>query len=273
MDELIDLMLEDLALPFLKRKDYAFQERKDYEFSDIRKKGVIIDWKKTLMRNVMRNARSGEARVGDWTEDDIRKRSWKEKSIPQSNAVVYLMMDNSGSMTDGHKYIVRSFFFWMTAFLRRKYASVDIKFINHDHDARFVDEEQFFTRVSSGGTRVSTAYQLAQEDINKDYPPDKWNIYVFHFSDGDNWPEDNETCIQTIQELLPICSMTGYGEVEFDEDDFYSNSYNSPWRADWSTLIKELSKGIKADNFMSVQIENKGAVYDALKAFLSIGES
>ena len=90
-------------------------------------------------------------------------------------------------MGEFEKYITRSFYFWMVRFLRQKYDHVRIVFITHHTEAREVDEDSFFKLGESGGTRVSSAYQLAVDVIKERFDPQFWNIYPFHFSDGDNW--------------------------------------------------------------------------------------
>src|SRR5690606_6003868 len=105
------------------------------------------------------------------------------------------------------------FFFWMTRFLRRKYEHVEIVFIAHHTEARVVTEEEFFTKGESGGTICSSAYRKALELIEDAYPPSQYNIYPFHFSDGDNLTSDNERCVKLIRELLSVSNMFGYGEV------------------------------------------------------------
>jgi uncharacterized sporulation protein YeaH/YhbH (DUF444 family) len=111
------------------------------------------------------------------------------------------------------KYIARSFFFWMTRFLRSKYENVEIVFIAHHTEAKVVSEEEFFTKGESGGTICSSAYQAALELIDQRYPPAHYNIYPFHFSDGDNLTSDNERCVRLIAQLIERCNMFGYGEV------------------------------------------------------------
>src|SRR5690348_7374851 len=111
------------------------------------------------------------------------------------------------------KYIARSFFFWMNRFLRKKYENVEIVFIAHHTEAKEVTEEEFFSKGESGGTICSSAYLKAIEIIDKRYPPASYNIYPFHFSDGDNLTSDNERCVKLIQQLLKRCNQFGYGEV------------------------------------------------------------
>ena len=117
------------------------------------------------------------------------------------------MMDISGSMGEFEKYIARSFYFWMVRFLRTKYNNVKIVFISHHTEAKEVTEEEFFTHGESGGTQVSSAYELALQIIAERFNPDDWNIYPFHFSDGDNLPWDNERCVGLVQQA--------HGEVQY----------------------------------------------------------
>jgi len=256
LDEVVEMMMEDLALPFLNKKDLSYDDKIDYVFRDVRKKGTVIEWKRTIKQNLIKNAKLGNPHIGNWDNDDIRKRTWEEVRTPRSKSVVYLMMDNSGSMSSEKKYVVRSFFFWMVSFLKKKYVSTEVRFINHDYSAKFVEEKDFFTKVSSGGTKCSSAYELALDDINTNFNPDRYNVYVFHFSDGDNWGDDNLACSSLVNELVGKCSMVGYGEVRMGES-YYTSS-----------LVKEFSESVSADNFLSVQIAKKQDVYEALKAFL-----
>src|SRR5690606_4920524 len=139
--------------------------------------------------------------------DDLRFKTWEEKEQPHSNAVVIAMMDTSGSMGHFEKYVARSFFFWMTRFLRQKYENVEIVFIAHHTEAKIVTEEQFFNKGESGGTICSSAYRKAIELIHDRYPPAYYNIYPFHFSDGDNLTSDNERCVKLIHELLSLSNI------------------------------------------------------------------
>ena len=120
-------------------------------------------------------------------------------------------MDVSGSMTDDQKEIVRTEAFWIDTWLKSQYDGVTTRYIIHDAVAREVDEHTFYHTRESGGTRISSAYNLRQQDHRREYPPTDWNIYFFHFSDGDNWGEDNRQCISLLRDTLPpsaTCSAT-----------------------------------------------------------------
>ncbi len=144
---------------------------------------------------------------------DLRFRTIREDTESESNAVIMAMMDVSGSMGTMKKYMARSFFFWMLSFLKSLYRRVDIRFIAHTTEARLVDEQEFFHKGESGGTRCSSAYQLAAELVDSAYPPSSWNVYPFHFSDGEDW--DVAETVRAAKVLLEKGVATlGYGEIQ-----------------------------------------------------------
>ncbi|TYP71215.1 sporulation protein YhbH [Paenibacillus methanolicus] len=252
--ELESMLFAELELPYLKQKEKDQIETKEIRFNDIRKKGIMsnIDKKRTILENLRRNATSGNPGIHGITPDDLRYKTWEEIIKPQSNAVIIAMMDTSGSMGSFEKYVARSFFFWMTRFLRHQYEKVDIVFIAHHTEAKEVTEEEFFTRGESGGTICSSAYIKAIEIIDSRYPPAQYNIYPFHFSDGDNLTSDNERCVKLIGEMLKRANMFGYGEV---------NQYNR------SSTLMSAYKHIQFPNFLHYVIREKSEVYNALKSF------
>ncbi|MBD0373745.1 MAG: sporulation protein YhbH, partial [Pyrinomonadaceae bacterium] len=205
IDEIAALIFEDLQLPFLEEKAKKAVPSKTTRFNEIRRTGVManLDKRRMIMENIKRNAREkGSPQFGDVKKEDLRFKTWEEQHRFESNAVVISMMDVSGSMGEFKKYIARSFFFWMVRFLRTKYDNVEIVFISHHTEAREVTEEQFFTQGESGGTVVSSAYQLALDVISQRYNPTDWNVYPFHFSDGDNYYSDNEEAVRLADQLI-----------------------------------------------------------------------
>jgi sporulation protein YhbH len=220
-----------------------------------------LDKRRVILENIKRNAReTGEAKFGNVKKEDLRFKTWEETFKFESNAVVLALMDVSGSMSEFKKYIARSFYFWMVRFLRTKYDNVDIVFISHHTEAREVTEEQFFTQGESGGTVVSSAYQLALEIIQKRYPPRDWNIYPFHFSDGDNYYSDNDEAVRLADELIEMCNLFGYGEI--GDESF--PSYRRPAGALLSIFNERLKN---KERFIGVRIDEKEDVYPALKQF------
>jgi uncharacterized protein len=154
VEELEEVLFSEMELPRLQRKEENEIQVEEIRFNDIRKKGLMgnIDKKRTLLEALKRNAINGNRGLGRMSEVDLRFTTWEEVVIPHSNAVVLAMMDTSGSMGIFEKYIARSFFFWMTRFLRTKYEKVEIVFIAHHTEAKEVSEDQFFNKGESGGT-------------------------------------------------------------------------------------------------------------------------
>ncbi len=254
VEEIEEMLFKDLELPNLKNKPNQEMITQDIRFNDVRKKGLMsnIDKKRTIFENLKRNSLNGNPGIHHIMIDDLRFKTWEEIIIPHSQAVVLAMMDTSGSMGMFEKYIARTFFFWMVRFLRTKYEYVEIVFISHHTEAKEVTEEEFFSRGESGGTICSSAYKKALEIIDRRYSPDRYNIYPFHFSDGDNLTSDNERSLQLVKELMNRSNMFGYGEI---------NQYNRH-----STLMS-VYKLIEDKRFMHSVIRDKSQVYDALKTF------
>lgn len=258
VDEIAALLFEDLGLPNLQEKRLQEIESPAVRFTDIRKKGAMsnLDKRRTLLENLKRNASAGNPTVGNIRDEDLRYKTWETRVEYQSNAVVVAMMDISGSMGEFEKYIARSFYFWMVRFLRTKYENVRIVFISHHTEAKEVTEEEFFHKGESGGTQVSSAYQLALNIIRERFPSRDWNIYPFHFSDGDNLPWDNDLCVRLVKEMLAECNLFGYGEIR------------EGYRGSTSTLMSAFNK-VDDPKFISVTINDKAAVYPALQRFFS----
>jgi len=263
IDELAALIFEDLELPFLEERAKKAIPSRTTRFNEIRRTGIMsnLDKRRMILENIKRNAReTGEAKFGNVKKEDLRFKTWEETFEFQSNAVVLALMDVSGSMSEFKKYIARSFYFWMVRFLRTKYDNVEIVFISHHTEAREVTEEQFFTQGESGGTVVSSAYQLALDIIKKRYPPSDWNIYPFHFSDGDNYYSDNDDAVRLADELIETCNLFGYGEI--GDEGF--PSYRRPAGALLSIFNERLKN---KERFIGVRIDEKEDVYPALKQF------
>ena len=147
--------------------------------------------------------------------DDIDLRYHQQilEPVPCSKAVMFCIMDVSGSMDQATKDLAKRFFVLLYLFLDRHYEKTDIVFIRHHTVASEVDEHDFFYSRESGGTVVSSALKLTQEVIDKRYPVNEWNIYVAQASDGDNWPDDNARCKQLLDHLLPKLQYFAYVEI------------------------------------------------------------
>lgn len=257
-DDLAAILFEELSLPNLDDKKRPLIAHDKPEFNDIRKKGLManIDKKRTLIESIKRQALGGKKEKLRITPDDLRFKTWETHPNFETNAVIFAMMDTSGSMGQFEKYISRTFFFWMVRFLRQKYENVEMRFLAHHTEAKEVNEEEFFTRGESGGTRCSSVYQLALEIIEREYPPEHYNIYPIHFTDGDNIGSDNSRALNLMQKLVAVSQVVGYGEI-------LRTHYSS-------TLISTL-KRITDPKLKLVTIRDRNEVYGALKTVFSEG--
>lgn len=263
IDEIAKLIFEDLSLPFLEEKAKQAVESKNTKFTEIRRTGIMsnLDKRRSMLENIKRQARdTGKARLGTFKKEDLRYKTWEEEVRYESNAAVIAMMDVSGSMSEFKKYIARSFYFWMVRFLRTKYDNVKIVFISHHTEAKEVTEEQFFTQGESGGTVVSSAYKLALDIIAERFNPREWNLYPFHFSDGDNYYSDNDEAIRLADEMITTCNLFGYGEIGEEGALSYRRSSGA-----LLSIFKDRLKN--QGRFIGVRIDEKEDVYPALKEF------
>lgn len=273
LEELTRMMLEDLALPWLEEKPQRQVTTTTHRYTDLRRRGAManLDKRRTLLTNLKRNAARGQPRVQGLHDADLRFKVWDTHEETHANAAVYMLMDCSGSMTTGKKYIAKSFFFWMVRFLRLKYQCVETVFIAHDVEAAVVPEAAFFTLSSAGGTRCSSAYQTALDYLLGHHPASHWNTYLFHFSDGDNLLHDNVTCKSLVETLLTHCRMVGYGEIRYQDDaSFYG--WISPTASSPSSLQHVLEE-IEHPHFVSETISRKADLYQVLQTFLQPRET
>jgi uncharacterized protein len=214
MEDVEELLFAELELPRLKPKGEADAEASRTVYDDIARKGPQLDKKATLRENLLRNARRGHVSLGGIDKPDLRYVSYREVPKPRERAVVFLLMDVSGSMNIERKRMARLFFYWCVQFLRSRYHQIEIVFLAHTTEAREVTEEVFFSRVESGGTKASSAFEAVEQMQHGRYPAEDWNTYVLHVSDGDNFAVDNQHTLELIRRLVERCALVGYLEVE-----------------------------------------------------------
>ena len=153
---------------------------------------------------------------------DLRFRNRVRVPVPTSKAVMFCLMDVSGSMDEGRKDLAKRFFILLYLFLTRHYDKIDIVFIRHHTQAAEVDEQNFFHATETGGTVVSSALVLMEEIIRARYSPSEWNIYGAQASDGDNWHHDSGRCREILdQKLLPLCRYYAYVQVAEEEQNLW----------------------------------------------------
>ena len=220
IDDLTDMLMKELNLPDLDERKKNIIVSKVPEWNDLSKSGIrsLIDKKRTLKSSFLRRAKQKIIKKRDVINDDLRYRTFNMVEERYSNAVVFLMMDRSGSMMEDKIYAVKVLYFWIVQFLKRKYDNVVIKFIAHDYTAREMNEKDFFTIADSGGTKVSSAYEMCRDMIKHNYPSSMWNIYCFHASDGDSWGDEREG-MDLVKEITVDlgANLFAYTEIQMDE--------------------------------------------------------
>ena len=153
---------------------------------------------------------------------DLRYRNRVRVPVPTSKAVMFCLMDVSGSMDEGRKDLAKRFFILLYLFLTRHYERIELVFIRHHTQAQEVDEQNFFHARETGGTVVSSALVLMEEIIRARYSPSEWNIYGAQASDGDNWHHDSGRCREILSgKLLPLCRYYAYVQVAEEEQNLW----------------------------------------------------
>ncbi len=266
LDELAEILAEELKLPRIEPKGKHRITTVRDKYSGIRRVGPESlrhfkrSFKEALKRQIM---------LGDYDPDnptiipqkkDIRYRSWKEVKSPQSNAVIVFMMDVSGSMGEEQKELVRLESFWIDTWLRKNYEGIESRYIVHDVSAKEVDKHTFYHLREDGGTKISSAFKTAKQLLDSHYSPDEWNIYLFHFSDGDNSSEaDSRECVKLLKEqLLPMCNMFGYCQV--------ASAYGS---GNFINVLHEHLRGHQ--KVLTSRVNSKDDIYDSIKTFFGKG--
>lgn len=265
MAELAQILGEELALPQIEPRGKKNIVTTRDKYTGIRQTGPESlrhfkrTFKKALRRQISAGGYDPKNPLVVPIREDKQYRSWKEVNKPDSVACIIYMMDVSGSMTDEQKEIVRIEAFWIDAWLKAHYQGIQTVYITHDAVAREVDEQTFYHTRESGGTKISTAYELCDKIISARFPVDQWNLYAFHFSDGDNWGDDIPHCIDILNEkLLPKLNLFGYGQVEspYGSGEFYE-------------YIHEMLGEKK--NVVASRIPDREAILGSIKEFLGTG--
>ena len=225
LEELSEYLFSTLELPDLEKKALTKVSsdkirRKGYRPQGIRprldkKKSVIQKIKRTKAQE--RSVVEGEEQNLSFHESDLIYRHFKPSKKFSTNAVIFFVMDVSGSMTKEKKFIARSFYFLLYHFIRSKYENTELVFIAHDTTAKEVSEDQFFARGSSGGTLVSSGLEMVNDVISARFHPSLWNVYVFQCSDGDNWPEDTQKTLLALEKIKQNSQFVGYAEIDTSE--------------------------------------------------------
>lgn len=252
-EEFLDFLFDDLTLPFLVRKKLKDTDAFQYVHAGFTSEGtpaklnVVRSLRKAYARRISlagkrkRRIReleqqiaalaTGDGQVAElqaeldelrrqvkqipWIDElDLRYRQHRKEPKPATSAVMFCLMDVSGSMTQTHKDIAKRFFILLYLFLQKNYKRIEVVFIRHHTAAKEVDEQEFFYSRETGGTIVSSALKLMHRIIEERYPSDDWNIYAAQASDGDNWNDDSPVCRKLLQDrILPLVQYYSYVEI------------------------------------------------------------
>ena len=282
-EEFAKYIREELELPDIEKKReakkiiYVDEEK----FSGLRRVGpdALRRLKPTFLNALKRTLASGEYNFDDpiitLEHDDFRYLSWRKKPKPETNAVIFYIMDVSGSFDENHRRIARKCVFLTDLLLRVEYKGIESIFMIHDWEAEEVSEEDFYGIFRWGGTRFSSASELTNILIDKKFPSDIWNIYVMHFTDGFNWPDDNKKCFEIIkEELEPKTNKFFYAQINYDwwsADPYYARWGNPGWSYE-GEFLKELKKFAEQNNLEDYvrmhQLKKDEDVYpEAVRAF------
>ena len=267
LDELAEILGEELGLPRIEPRGNRSIQSKKIRYTGINKQGpeslrhTKRTFKESLKRQIVMGSYNPDRPVIIPIKEDKRFRSFKIHDLPENNAVIVYMMDVSGSMGEEQKQIVRIESFWIETWLKAHYQGLEFRYIIHDAVAKEVDRHTFFHTKESGGTMISSAYKLCLKILDDNYSPEDWNIYTFHFSDGDNWStDDSMQCIKILKEdIIPKSNLFGYGQVD------------SPYGS--GQFIKDLKNNFDdPENMVLSEIKGKDGIYHSIKEFLGKGK-
>jgi sporulation protein YhbH len=264
--ELAQILGEELELPNIEPRGHKSIRTQSGRFTGISRSGPrsLLHFKRSFVEALKREIASGtydpDNPIVVPIKNDMRYRSMTVRMVPQASAAIIYMMDVSGSMGREQKEIVRIEAFWIDTWLRHQYKNLEVNYIVHDAVAHVVDQHTFFHLRESGGTKISSAYELCLRMIDEKYPRSEWNIYPFHFSDGDNWSSrDTERCIDLLKNsIMPQSNQFCYGQVK--------SAYGS------GQFKKDLDQSLKGnDQIVTTDIPDRDGILPSIKTFLGKG--
>lgn len=266
-EELAKIVMDELELPLLEDKGKGKIHSEKNKYNKIGHQGSesLRHNKRTYKEAMKRQISSGSYNPLDPRiipiKSDKRYRAASTIESPDINTVVINIIDISGSMGDEQRHLAKAMVFWSDLLLNASYKGIENVFICHDTDAKEVEREDFFKISSGGGTKISSAYKLSAEILQKEYPFSEWNSYVFHFSDGDNYSnEDNVLCSKVLNDnILPNTNMFAYGQIKS-----YAGS---------GAFIEHLHQDFGGNDKVALsKIDSEGDIFATIKAFFGKGK-
>jgi len=272
ISELAQELAQELELPKIEPKGKRLIYSTSQKLKTINTVGPPgrLHKKRTFKNALKRSLASRTHRLGKPVvpiRSDKRYRTFKPEYIPEMNAVIFYMMDISGSMSQEQKLWSRTLEFWIDLWLSTNYKNLESRYIVHETKAWEVSREDFYYTTESGGTMISSVFRKQAEIMHKDYNPDEWNIYLIYCSDGDNWNHDDslETFSIIDEHILPYVNMIGYAQT------------TSPYGS--GKFLKELREhyGLSDDNdddhkILTTKIDSNEDIMKAIKYLFGKGK-
>ena len=267
VESFIDLLGEELELPRLEPKKAGDIKNQKIKYTRINNVGPsCLLHKKRTLKNAIKRVIS----TGDFDPEDISNvypehqdkvyKSWKHVDNPDNSAVIFFLQDISYSMSDEKRELVRELCWYLEQWIMRSYEKVQTKYIVHDVNAQEVDQEKFYTYTAGGGTKISSAFELLKGTIESSYPLDEWNVYVFYFSDGENWTGDTKYCVEILKTLEGYCNLIGIAEVKGE----------TQWADFMSYIDNQVDKGgLNGEVIVTGAVDNHEDVLSTLTEFLN----
>lgn len=264
-EELADMLIERLELPELENKGKGAVNSEKSKYNKIAPQGsegmrhFKRTYKNALARSISEGTYDPQKPVVVPIKSDKRYKSFSTKETPDVSAVIFYMIDYSGSMGDEQRKIAKNISFWIDLLLKKAYGKIDSVYICHDTVAKEVSKEDFFGASSGGGTTISSAYKLCYQLIEEKYPFSTFNTYVFHFSDGDSGGDDAESIRLLKENILPNCNAFNFGETV--------SAYGS------GNFSKTLEEAFPNEDKVSVaRMESNSDIMKAIKKFFEKGK-
>jgi uncharacterized sporulation protein YeaH/YhbH (DUF444 family) len=257
VDDIVDWLWEEMKLPNLRAR-VGRAEETDWvrEGWDRRGARSRLDRRRSMRESIKRRGVQ-PADAPRFTDDDLRFRQLTRREQPATQAVVFFLMDVSASMSDRDRQLAKSFFFWVVQGLRRQYRHLDTVFVAHTTEAWEFNEEEFFQVSGSGGTVTSAGLKKVSEIIGARFDPNRYNVYLFYASDGDNASSDHADAETALNEIAALANYSGYLEVSATPQNRLSSECGA--------LFKALADGGKpAASFSVSRFED---IWDAVRHF------
>jgi len=282
IEEIAKILEEELKLPRIEPKGKKRIYTEFDKYAGLRRVGpdALLRYDRSYFEALLRELASGEYDFEDpivvLTKDDMRYRSWKTKRKPESDAVCIYLMDVSGSMSERHKSIARKISYWTDVWLKSQYKGLESAYVIHDYEAQEVDEHTFYHTTTSGGTRIWSGYDLVNRIIDKRYNPAEWNIYVFQYSDGENWGDNSDEINILEKEIMRKVNLLCYGQLDLAwwENTMWASHFKDyVVEGPYKRSLEEYKKNSKyGDKIMISQIRNEDDILPTIKIFLGTGK-